>query len=256
VEFGAGAPPAVTLDLAGLEQVLTRIVADGGAGAPARIGEACVAALSLTRGAIAMMAARDQQEPLWASDAVARELDEMQFGLGEGPCIEGFVERRPVLVDDVRAVHAQRWPVFAAAARRTPVRAMFVLPLQTGAITVGVLSLYRDEPGGLEPDELAGALRAADAALWAMLGLRDGEKAGGTTDISQTRADPHGWLAGSPLHRTEVYQATGMVIEQLQVSAETALSALRARAFALDRSILDVARDVVGRRLRLDEERR
>ena len=108
----------------------------------------------------------DQQEPLWASDEVARKLDDLQFSLGEGPCVEAFVYRRPVLVADLTKHAHPRWPVFAAAALRTPVRALFVLPVQAGAITVGVLDLYRDTPGMLEPDELTGALCAADAAMW------------------------------------------------------------------------------------------
>ncbi|WP_214369266.1 GAF domain-containing protein [Pseudonocardia sp. H11422] len=115
---------------------------------------------------------------------MARDLDELQFSLGEGPCVEAFTERRPVLVADLAALTDHRWPMVAAAVSRSPVRALFVLPLQIGAITVGVLDLYRDTPGMLEPDDLAGALRAADAALWSLLGLCTGE----TVDGVMTRA--------------------------------------------------------------------
>lgn len=243
-------------DLGALVDDLAAIVAEGGPEAPRRICEACVAALPVTRAAITMMAGADRQEPIWVSDEVARELDELQFAVGEGPCVEAFTERRPVLVADLTDPTEQvdgRWPVFAAAARRTPVRALFVLPLQAGAITVGVLDLYRDTPGPLEPDELNGALRAADAALWALLGMRNGGTVDGAADGAR-RADPHGWLMGSPLRRTEIYQATGMIIEQMQATPEMALSALRAHAFAHDRPILEVARDVVARRLRFHEE--
>ena len=52
----------------------------------------------------------------------------------------------------------------------------------------------------------------------------------------------------------EVYQATGMVMAQLDVPAETALSRLRAYAFVHDRTIDDIARDVVARRLRFRNE--
>jgi hypothetical protein len=102
-------------------------------------------------------------------------------------------------------------------------------------------------------ETLAGALRTADAALWTLLGLRAGDTLG--DDGREREVDPHGWLRGSPLARTEVYQATGMIIAQLRVNAETALARLRAHAFATDRPIDEVARDVVGRRLRFDEEK-
>jgi GAF domain-containing protein len=124
----------------------------------------------------------DQQEPLWASDEVARKLDDLQFSLGEGPCVEAFVDRRPVLVADLTEHAHSRWPVFATAALRTPVRALFVLPVQAGAVTVGVLDLYRDTPGMLAPDELTGALRAADAAMWPLLGMLDGGTGYGGVD--------------------------------------------------------------------------
>jgi hypothetical protein len=247
------APVGMT-ELPALEQVLGEIVAEGGADAPRRICEACMAALPLDRAALALMTAADQQEPLWASDEVARKLDDLQFSLGEGPCVEAFVDRRPVLVADLAEHAHSRWPVFAAAALRTPVRGLFVLPVQAGAITVGVLDLYRDTPGMLEPGELAGALRAADAATWTLLGLLDGVTGDGGVDGASRsgRTDGH---PGSELHRLEVYQATGMIVEQMQVSPKVALSALRAHAFAQNQTILEVAHEVVVRRLRFDEEK-
>jgi hypothetical protein len=247
------APVGMT-ELPALEQVLREIVAEGGVDAPRRICEACMAALPLDRAALALMTAPDQQEPLWASDDVACKLDELQFGLGEGPCVEAFVDRRPVLVADLSEHAHSRWPVFAAAALRTPVRALFVLPVQAGAITVGVLDLYRDTPGMLEPDELTGALRAADAAMWPLLGLLDGGTGYAGVD-GVPRADGNGRQPVSELHRLEVYQATGMIVEQMQVSPKVALSALRAHAFAQGQTILEVAHEVVGRRLRFDEEK-
>jgi len=50
-----------------------------------------------------------------------------------------------------------------------------------------------------------------------------------------------------------VHQATGIVKVQLGVNIAEALVRLRAHAYAAGRSIEDVARDVVGRRLRFNE---
>jgi hypothetical protein len=241
-------------ELPALEQVLREIVAEGGPDAPRRICEACMAALPLDRAALALMTAADQQEPLWASDDIARKLDDLQFSLGEGPCVEAFVDRRPVLVADLTEHAHSRWPVFAAAALRTPVRGLFVLPVQAGAITLGVLDLYRDTPGMLEPDELTGALCAADAAMWTLLGLLDGVTGYGGVDGERAVA-ADGQQPVLDLHRLEVYQATGMIVEQMQVSPNVALSALRAHAFAQSQTILEVAREVIVRRLRFDKEK-
>jgi ANTAR domain-containing protein len=48
----------------------------------------------------------------------------------------------------------------------------------------------------------------------------------------------------------EVHQATGMIIVQLGTSPEIAFARLRAHAFAHNRQLRDVARDVIARRLR------
>jgi hypothetical protein len=45
-----------------------------------------------------------------------------------------------------------------------------------------------------------------------------------------------------------------MIMAQLDVPAETALSRLRAHAFVHDRTIDNIARDVVARRLRFTDE--
>jgi GAF domain-containing protein len=240
-------------DVDGLGTRLRSIVADGGADGPRRIGTACVEFLPVSGAAITLMTGTDAQEPVYASDAVVSQLDALQFSLGEGPCVEAFAERRPVLVTDLAEVADGRWPMFAHAARDTQVRGLFVFPLQLGAIAVGVLALYCLEPGGLARDGLAGSLRAADAALWTLLGLRAGETLN-TTANGKSPPDLRGWLSGAPLHRTEVYQATGMIIGQLDVTAATALAKLRGYAFAHDRPIDEVARDVVARRLQFDDE--
>lgn len=241
------------VDLDRLSTRLQAIVAEGGADGPARVGAACAVFLPVDGAAITVMTGANVQEPVYASDAVVGRLDALQFSLGEGPCVEAFTARRPVLVADLAEVADGRWPMFAHAAVGTSVRALFVFPLQLGAITVGVMDLYRREPGSLTGTGLAGALRAADAALWSLLGVRACEtlepRAGGPGV-----AELPGWLSGAPLHRTEVYQATGMIIGRTGASAAAALARLRAYAFAHDLPIDKVARDVVARRLLFDNE--
>lgn len=239
--------------LGALATDLGAILAKGGKAAPRRICAACVEALPVTGAAITVMTGADRQEPICATDAVADKLDELQFSLGEGPCVDAFTFKRPVLVDDLANETDSRWPAFAAAARQTAARAVYVFPLQAGAIAIGVLDLYDVRPGALSSAALSGALRTADAALWALLGLRAQDRLE-ADDPQRPKVDPHGWLSGAPLERNEVYQATGMIIAQLGVNAETALARLRAHAFATDRPIDEVAMDVVGRRLRFDEE--
>nr|WP_169746118.1 GAF domain-containing protein [Streptomyces violens] len=74
----------------------------------------------------------------------------LQFDLGEGPCIETHVERRPVLAENLEAGGpAQHWPVFAGQAWEAGIRAVFTFPVLLHEQVVAVLSLYRATPGEL-----------------------------------------------------------------------------------------------------------
>jgi AmiR/NasT family two-component response regulator len=54
--------------------------------------------------------------------------------------------------------------------------------------------------------------------------------------------------------RPEIHQATGMVLAQLGIGPEEALARMRAYAFAEQRLLIDVAKDLVARRLQFTEE--
>ena len=151
----------------------------------------------------------------------------------------------PALVADLTAPDClARWPVFAPAAAQAGVRAVFALPLQVGAIRLGVMDLYRARPGDLDREQLADALVLADTACALLL------------DAAQRdRPRPDGrWPEQAGLQHPEVHQATGMIIVQLGVTAAVALIRLRAYAYAHDRRLRDVAGDVVARRLRFDPD--
>ncbi|MDN5917721.1 MAG: GAF domain-containing protein [Pseudonocardia sp.] len=245
-----------------------------------RICEVCVEALPMAGAAISIMSDVNRREIMYATDVHSTDLEELQFTLGEGPCVEAFSTGRPVLVADLGEPPDPRWPMFAAAARAdTPARAAFAFPLQAGAIRVGVLDLYRLAPGSLGTAEVTASLLVADACLWALLDGRaarlldpdDPDGAGGDPDglgpdgvdpdgVDPDGVDPDGVDPGWPLvlHRdhTVVYQASGMVMGQTGGSVESALAVLRAYAYAHDRSLPDVAAAVVARRLNFDERDR
>lgn len=241
------------VDLHRLRADLTAAAAARPAERVGRICAVCVAAVPVAGAAVSVMADANRRDILYASDAHSTELEELQFELGEGPCVEAFANGRPVLVADLNDTPDPRWPLFAAAAvARTPARGTFAFPLQIGAIAVGILDLYRVEPGLLTPAQLSASLLVADAAVWALLGLRSG-----TDESPGGGSGSNGATAGEwplVLHRDHavVYQATGVVIAQARLNAEAALARLRGYAFAHDRPLPEVAIDVVAGRLRFD----
>jgi AmiR/NasT family two-component response regulator len=54
-------------------------------------------------------------------------------------------------------------------------------------------------------------------------------------------------------YRAQIHQASGMVSIQLGVSADDALSVIRAYSFSHDMPIHELATEIVERRLRLDD---
>ena len=149
----------------------------------------------------------------------------------------------PVLVADLSEITDRaRWPVFAAAVvEQTDVAAVFALPLQWGTINLGVLDLYRRTPGALSREQRRDVISAVDVAAVMLLGVRTGPG-----DVEQLSSETSG--------RVEIHQATGMVLAQLEVDAEEALARMRAHAFVERRLLIDVAHDVVVRRLRFTDD--
>ena len=226
------------------EQPATPDQAAGVVGILQRLCGAAVRALSASGVGMSVMAADGIRGITAASDPASERIEELQFLLGEGPCIDAFATRRPVLVPNVADGAMIRWPVYAPAVYGDGVRAVFAFPLQVGATLLGVLDVFRARPGSLSGEELRQALTFADVAVTTLL---DGQES----------AEPGATAAGvdeAVRSKSEVYQAQGMVMVQLGVTLEEALVRLRAHAFAENRRLDQVARDVVSRKLRFDQD--
>lgn len=223
------------------------VIADGGgeqAALPARLCAACLSALPVSGVGVALMTVDGPSGVvLAATDERARQLEELQFALGEGPCVEASGDGRPVLEPDLLVAGTPRWPRFGSAVLHAGVHAVFAFPLRVGAVRVGVLDLYRDSPGPLAGPDLAEALAFADAATVVVLNLQDRD---GHEDTPSALIEP---IDG----RAVVHQATGMIAIQLDVGLAEALLRLRAHAYASGRTVSGIAADVVGRRLRFDD---
>lgn len=213
---------------------------------PARLCSACLSALPVSGVGVALMTVDGPSGVvLAATDERARQLEELQFELGEGPCVEASGGGRPVLVADVTVAGSPRWPRFGVAVLDAGVHAVFAFPLRVGAIRVGVLDLYRDTPGTLSGPDLVEALAFADAATVVVLYLQD---------HAMHNGEPAA-LIGPIDSRSAVHQATGMITIQLGISLAEALLRLRAHAYASGRTVSAIAADVVDRRLRFDDSR-
>ncbi|WP_410599775.1 ANTAR domain-containing protein [Amycolatopsis sp. lyj-90] len=173
-------------------------------------------------------------ELAWSSDEASARLDDEQFTFGEGPVIDALETGAPVLCSALEVT--ARWPGFTAAALTKDVHAVFAFPVMLGAISIGALMCHRRAAGSMDKAAVTAALALADSLTPALL-----------TDPDDTTEE----VWSQQLHRAEVHQAAGFVSVYLDVSLIEALSRLRAYALSQERPIVEVARDVVARRLRL-----
>ncbi|MDN0200462.1 GAF and ANTAR domain-containing protein [Streptomyces sp. S.PNR 29] len=227
------------------------VIAEGVRGArpgevPGRLCDVAVELLPVT-GASASLRSDGVPVRLCASSRQASYVAELQATLGDGPCVHAAETCAPVLACDLTAGYdARRWPVYAQQATAAGVRAVYALPLGNDTVCVGTLDLYRDTPGRLTDRQLRTAQLVAGVMTVALTALQHDEE--------HDPLDEDSWLSGLATDHDEVYQAVGMIMAQLSVSGEEALSRLRAHAFAYGRTALDVARDVVAHRKRFDQD--
>jgi hypothetical protein len=205
-----------------------------------RLGLVCAAATGATGAGLMLMEGDVCRGSVATTDEVSTLIEDLQFALGEGPCLDAYFQARPVLEPDLAAPQVARWLAFTPPVVEAGARAVFGFPLQVGAARLGALNLYRDRPGPLTTDQHADALVMADVAAEAILAMQAGSPPGVLSAELETGSN----------FQFVVHQASGMVAAQLEVSVAQAMIRLRGYAFAHNLPLTEVARDVVGRRLR------
>ena len=181
------------------------------------------------------------QGSLCTTDQVSHLIEDLQYTLGEGPCVDAHQQNQVVTEPDLADPVTPRWPGFTPPALAAGVRALFGFPLRAGTVRLGALNLYRDSPGPLTGDQHADALVVADLAARWVLEAQAGAPPGTVAGELE---------AGADFHFT-VHNAAGIVSVQQDISVTEALIRLRAHAFSSDRPLTDVAQDVIGHRLQL-----
>lgn len=204
--------------------------------------EVCADVTCMTGAGIMLMSDDLPRGSVCSTDDVSDLLERLQFTLGEGPSVDAYRYDHPVLVPDLGHPSALRWLGFAAPAIDAGVRAIFGFPLRIGAVRLGALTLYSEHAAPLTDEQHADALVMADVAAQAVLVFQADAAPGRLAEALETGSDFH----------YVVHQAAGMVAVQLQVSVGQALVRLRAFSFANDRSVTEVAQEVVTRRFRFD----
>jgi GAF domain-containing protein len=225
-----------------LHRILVELSAGGAeVWSSARLCRGCVKIVGVDGAGIMLMSGEIARGSLCTTNAVSHLIEELQYTLGEGPCVDAYQQDKVVAEPDLADPATRRWVAFTPPALEAGVRAVFGFPMRSGTVRLGALNLYRDRPGPLTDGQHADALVLAEVAARWVLEAQAGAPPGAVAQELEIGADFH----------FVVHNAAGIVSVQQDISVTEALIRLRAHAFSHDRLLADVAADVVTRRLRL-----
>jgi GAF domain-containing protein len=225
-----------------LIRILGRLAAAGGDGQAARLCAVCAEVTQLSGAGIMLLSGDVPRGSVCTTNDVSTLIEELQYTLGEGPCIDAHRDHAPVIEPDLADPMTPRWAEFSRSAVQAGARAVFGFPVSVGHVHLGALNLYRDRPGPLTTDQHADALVVAAVAARAIITMQAEAVPGALGPALEEGGN----------FRFVVHQAAGRVAVQLGVPVDEALIRLRAYAFGSGRTVSDVAADVADGRLRFD----
>lgn len=171
-----------------------------------------------------------------ASNESGEMLDLFQLQSSEGPCLDCFSMREPVVNADL--LHATaRWPVFAPRAIEAGFQSVHAFPMRLRDSVIGTLNLFGTEHTAFDPGEVKIVQALADVATIAILQERHISRAEALTEQ----------LQGALNSRITIEQAKGAVAKLEGVSVDEAFALLRARARSTRQRLVKVAADVLER---------
>jgi GAF domain-containing protein len=169
---------------------------------------------------------------------LVQQLDDIQYGLGQGPCLTAAADQQTVLSGSLGA--DPRWPWFGTRVARLGVQSAVSLPLVAGERVLGALSVYAH--GEDVFDDRAAAL----AELFAVPAAVAVENARALAASRRLAARLQAALDA----RGVVNQAVGILMCRSGLSEEQALSRLHALSQTGNKKVAVVARGIVDEAIR------
>lgn len=168
-----------------------------------------------------------------ATGGLVYEVDNFQYDIDEGPCLEAVKTRTIVEVPDMAT--DDRWPRFAGHATERGLLSSLSLPLIVRGDALGALNLYAFRPQAFDAsDRQTGTMFAAQAAV----AVANAQTYAASVKVARE-------LREALESRAVIDQAMGILIGQNHLDPEEAFTALRVRSQKENRKLRDVASDIV-----------
>ncbi|MHC6229599.1 GAF and ANTAR domain-containing protein [Arthrobacter sp. MMS24-T111] len=169
----------------------------------------------------------------WSSDS-AREVDEIQYSLSQGPCLSAAKDEREVYVPDL--FEEDRWgPDYANAVASHGLRSVLSLPFNLQGEAKAALNLYSDVPHKFDG---GAAARARDFTREISQALRLAVR-------FSLHADSASNLRATLESRTIIDIAIGIVMAQNRCSQAAAVEILTEASSNSNTKLRDIARSLV-----------
>jgi GAF domain-containing protein len=171
-----------------------------------------------------------------ATDQDVRALELYQLQNAEGPCLDAFRLREPVVNADL--AHAGgRWPRFAPRAIEAGFQSVHAFPMRWRERVIGALGLFGSEDHRFDPDEVRVVQALADVATIGLLQQRSIADAEGMTEQLQVALNS----------RIVIEQAKGAFAQLNGITVDEAFRRLRQEARTSRRKLTEVCAEVLGR---------
>jgi GAF domain-containing protein len=203
-----------------------------------RVAECAVRAIPGADGAGLTLTEADRVDTMVASTDFVREVDAIQYGIGEGPCITAATEGRTVRSGSLGG--AKLWPRFGPRVGRLGVHSVLSLPLRVGVDVLGAMNIYAHAKDAFDERAVElGELFAVPAAI-SVLNARELAQA--------RRLAAH--LQSALTHRTIIDQALGIIMSRTGGSDAEAFDRLRAMSHTENKKVSAIAQAVVDEAVR------
>lgn len=208
------------------------------------IAEFAVQAIPGADGAGLTMLEEDRPQTVVASAEFVHEVDNLQYGLGEGPCLlavaTGLTQTSGSLGGE------PRWPRFGPRVGRLGVHSVLSLPMLLPDRVVGAMNVYARAKNAFGPESVRiGELFAMPAAVSVRNALNLAQ--------SQRLARQ---LQEALTHRTIIDQALGIVMSRTGAGPEEAFDRLRAMSQSQHVKVAEISRRLVQEAVRRARQHR
>jgi GAF domain-containing protein len=185
----------------------------------------------------------DRSDTIVKSEQFVHEVDDIQYSLGEGPCISAAATGRTMRSGSLG--QDPRWPRFGSRVASLGVHSVLSLPLLTPDGVVGAMNVYAHAPDAFDDrSEHLGELFAVPAAI----AVQNAQILAQTQRLAAN-------LQGALTNRAVIDQAIGILMSRSGITADEAFERLRTLSQRQHMKVAEIAAGVVEAAVRRARDR-